>query len=150
MAVSSAETTLESSALAATAPLDYIDIIETVISSLADANSAQVSHTGSGTIWKFRYGQLEVFVQLTGSSEDDLFTVWTKVFPLSAPPEVTLLQRLLSLNWADTLEARFALYDDHVTVVASRTVADLSAGEISRAITLVASIAATHVDGLPA
>ncbi|WP_338462597.1 YbjN domain-containing protein [Synechococcus elongatus IITB7] len=150
MAVSSAETTLESLDVTATAPLDYIDIIETVISSLADADSAQVSHTGSGTIWKFRYGQLEVFVQLTGSSEDDLFTVWSKVFPLSSPADASLLHRLLTLNWAETLEARFALYDDHVTMVASRTVADLSAGEISRAITLVASIAATYVNGLPA
>lgn len=148
MAVSS-ETTLDSSALSATAPLDYIDIIETVISSLADADSAQVSHTGSGTIWKFRYGQLEVFVQLTGSSEDDLFTVWAKVFPLSESTDATLLQRLLTLNWADTLEARFALYDDHITMVASRTVADLSGGKISGAITLVASIAATYAEGLP-
>lgn len=150
MAVSSAETTLESLDVAATAPPDYIDIIETVISSLADSDSAQVSHTGSGTIWKFRYGQLEVFVQLTGSSEDDLFTVWAKVFPLSSPEDAALLRRLLTLNWAETLEARFALHDDTVTMVASRTVADLSAGEISRAITLVASIAATYVDGLPA
>lgn len=150
MAVSSAETTLESLDVAATAPLDYIDTIETVISSLAETDSAQVSHTGSGTIWKFRYSQLEVFVQLTGTGEDDLFTVWAKVIPLASPDNAAFLRRLLELNWAETLETRFALLDNDVTVLTSRTLADLSAGEISRAITLVASIAAEQAERLRA
>jgi hypothetical protein len=45
------------------------------------------------------------------------------------------------MNWSDTLETRFAIMNDTVVVVLQRAVADLSAGEISRAITLVATIA---------
>ena len=44
-------------------------------------------------------------------------------------------------NWSETLETRFAIMNDTVVVVSQRAVADLAPGEISRAITLVATIA---------
>jgi hypothetical protein len=39
------------------------------------------------------------------------------------------------------LEARFAILNDQVVIVTQRSLADLSPGEISRAITIVATIA---------
>jgi hypothetical protein len=48
------------------------------------------------------------------------------------------------MNWAETFETCFGLMGDRVVVLAQRTVADLSPGEISRSITLVASVADDH------
>ena len=44
--------------------------------------------------------------------------------------------------------SQFAVFDDQVVVVATRTVAELSPGEISRLITVVATIADDHDDAL--
>lgn len=118
-----------------------IDVIETVIASLADPGSSMVSHSQTGYLWKFGYGQAEIFVQLTGLTEDDLLTVWSNLLALPVPNEPQLLHHLLKLNWAQTQEARFALMDQEVVVLACRSVEDLSAGEISRAITIVGSLA---------
>lgn len=123
------------------APLDFIDQVETVITSLAESDSAQVSYSDEGYLWRFRYGTVEVLVQLTGTTEADVFTVWSCVLVLPVKDELGLHRRLLHLNWTTTMEARFALLGNEVVVAAARTVADLSAGEISRTITLVASLA---------
>ena len=56
------------------------EVIETVISSLDQDNTAMVSHTDEGSLWKFQYGSIEVFVQLTGESDDDLLNVWSSVY----------------------------------------------------------------------
>jgi hypothetical protein len=121
--------------------LNYIETIETVISSLAQEETAMVSHSNEGYLWKFQYGTVEVFVQLTGLTEDDMFTVWSIVLKPPFKNELELTQKLLTLSWAETLEARFALLQNQVAVVTTRTVADLSPGEISRAITIVATLA---------
>ena len=123
------------------------DVIETVISSMATADSAMVQKNDQGHAWKFVYGSVTVVVQLTGETDEDLFTVWADMMPL--PQEsLALLKEVMQLNWTDTLEARFAIREDHLVVSCQRTVADLSAGEISRAITLVATIADDHDDRL--
>ena len=44
------------------------------------------------------------------------------------------------MNWTSTLESRFAIFDSSIVVMSTRTVAELSPGEISRAITLVADV----------
>ncbi|ACK66383.1 Domain of unknown function DUF1821 [Rippkaea orientalis PCC 8801] len=131
-----------------TLPDDYIattsthhDVIETVISSLAENESAMVHHDGQEYFWKFNYGSVEVFVQLTGETDDDLLTVWSAVLKLPATDELGLMKKLLTMNWGETLETRFAIMNDKVVVLTQRTVADLSPEEISRAITLVATIA---------
>jgi hypothetical protein len=116
-------------------------VIETVISSLAQKDSAMVSHEGEGTVWKFEYGTVHVFVQLTGESDEDLLTVWSPVLKLPAKNEATLWRKLLEMNWSETLETCFAILNDQVVVLAQRTVADLSSEETSRLITLVATIA---------
>lgn len=121
--------------------VNYQDVIETVISSLDQDDTAMVSKTEAGHLWKFKYGSVEVFVQLTGSTDDDTFTVWSSVLKLPAKDELGLMQKLLQMNGTETLEARFAIIEDQVVVIASRTVAELSPGEISRAITIVATIA---------
>lgn len=126
------------------------DAIETVISSMAQGNSAMVQHSDQGVAWKFTYGSVSVFVQLTGEGDDDLLTVWADVLTLPVNDEVALLKEVMQLNWSDTLETRFALRDDHLVTLYQRTVADLSPGEISRAITLVATIADDHDDRLKA
>ncbi|WP_204153867.1 YbjN domain-containing protein [Leptolyngbya sp. CCY15150] len=119
----------------------YVDVIETVISSLEEDQSAMVSHTDDGDLWKFQYGTVEVFVLLTGNKEDDLFKVWATVMDLPAKDEPGLMRRLLEKNWSETLEASFGIVNQQVVALASRTVADLSPAEISRNITIVATIA---------
>ncbi|HEY9817548.1 MAG TPA: YbjN domain-containing protein [Candidatus Obscuribacterales bacterium] len=119
----------------------YVDVIETVISSLEEDQSAMVSHTDDGDLWKFQYGTVEVFVLLTGNKEDDLFKVWATVMDLPAKDEPGLMRRLLEKNWSETLEASFGIVNQQVVVLASRTVDDLSPAEISRNITIVATIA---------
>jgi hypothetical protein len=51
------------------------------------------------------------------------------------------MRHLLQMNWGGTFESRFAIVEDQVVVLSSRTVADLNPSEISRAITIVATIA---------
>ena len=120
---------------------NLVEVIETVIASLDSSDSAMVSHTDSGNLWKFKYGTVEVFVQLTGLAEDDMFTVWSSVLKLPAKDEPKLTRQLLERNWSTTLEARFGIVNDEVVVVTNRSLADLSPSEISRAITIVATIA---------
>ncbi len=122
------------------------EVIETVISSLDDKNTAMVNHTDEGSLWKFQYGSVEVFVQLTGETDDDLFTVWANVLQLPAKNEPGLMRRLLEMNWTGTFETCFSINNDMVMVSAQRTVADLYPGEISRIITLVANIADDNDD----
>lgn len=129
---------------------NHAEVVETVISSLDQDQSAMVSHQGNGYLWKFKYGSVEVFVQLTGSSDEDTFTAWATVLKFPVQNEAQLMRQLLEMNWAATFEARFAIMDEQIVVVASRTVAELSPGEISRAITVVASIADENDDRLQA
>lgn len=120
---------------------NYLDVIQTVISSMAQEDSAMVSHSDAGQIWKFKYGSVEVFVQLTGSTDEDTFTVWSSVLNLPAKNEPELMRKLLEMNGSETVESRFAIVNNQVVVIATRTIAEISPGEISRAITIVATIA---------
>jgi hypothetical protein len=52
-----------------------------------------------------------------------------------------LTRKLLAMNCAETFESHFAIMNEQVVVISQRTVADLSPGEISRSITLVATVA---------
>ena len=122
------------------------EVIETVISSLDRENTAMVSHTDEGSLWKFQYGSVEVFVQLTGETDNDLLTVWANVLKLPAKDESTLMRKLLEMNWSGTFETCFSIHDNRVLVSSQRTVADLHPGEISRIITLVANIADDNDD----
>ncbi len=124
------------------------EVIETVISSLDQDNTAMVSHSDEGSLWKFKYGSVEVFVQLTGEDDEDLLTVWSSVLQLPATDESGLMRRLLEMNWAGTFETCFSIQDDKVVVSAQRTVADLHPEEISRLITLVANIADDNDEAL--
>jgi hypothetical protein len=128
--------------------VNHVEIIETVISSLDQENTAMVSQNEEGHLWKFKYGSVEVFVQLTGSTDDDTFTVWSAVLQLPAKNEPELMRKLLEMNWSDTFEAHFAIVNSQVVVLSSRTVAELSPGEISRSITVVATIADDNDDAL--
>ncbi|MEO1802863.1 MAG: YbjN domain-containing protein, partial [Cyanobacteria bacterium J06629_2] len=117
------------------------EVIETVISSLDQDNTAMVSHTDEASLWKFSYGSVEVFVQLTGETDEDLLTVWSSLLELPAKDEPGLMRRLLEMNWTGTFETCFSIYDNKVMISAQRTVADMYPGEISRLITLVANLA---------
>ncbi|MFB2834684.1 YbjN domain-containing protein [Floridanema evergladense] len=128
--------------------VNYQDVIETVISSLAQDDTAMVNKTEAGHLWKFKYGSVEVFVQLTGSTDDDTFTVWSSVLKLPAKDELGLMRKLLQMNWTETFESRFAIIEDQIVVITTRTVAELSPGEISRAITIVATIADNNDEAL--
>ncbi len=130
--------------------IEHVEIIETVIGSLDPSKTAMVSHGQSGYIWKFTYGSVEVFVQLTGKTDDDVLTIWSYILNLPTQRQPDLMQKILKMNWDSTLEARFAIVDTQVVVMSTRTVADLSPGEISRAITLVANVADDHDDELKA
>ncbi len=126
------------------------EVIETVIGSMAQANSAMVLEDAQGQLWKFQYGSVEVFVQLTGETDEDLFTAWATVLTLPVEDELGLFKTILTMNSSQTLETRFALMNDQLVVMQQRTVADLSPGEISRAITLVAAIADDNDEDLKA
>lgn len=119
----------------------HTEVIETVISSLDRDNTAMVSHTDEASLWKFKYGSVEVFAQLTGESDDDLLTVWSSLLQLPAKDEPGLMRRLLEMNWSGTFETCFSIKDNKVMISSQRTVADMYPGEISRLITLVANIA---------
>lgn len=129
---------------------NYVEIIETVISSLQEDQSAMVSHTDDAYVWKFKYGSVEVFVQLPGLKEDDELSVWSPILKLPARDEAGLLRKLAEMNWKDTLESRFAIVEDQVVVCAKRTLAGLSPAEVSRNITIVATIADDNDEALQA
>ncbi|PNW40578.1 UNVERIFIED_CONTAM: hypothetical protein BEN50_01615 [Euhalothece sp. KZN 001] len=130
------------------AAASHLEVIETVISSLDQNDTAMVSRRDGGHLWKFQYGSVEVFVQLTGEADDDTLAVWSSVLKLPAKDESRLMRKLLEMNWSDTYETAFAIYNDSVVVLTHRTVADLSPVEISRALTLVASIADDNDESL--
>ncbi len=121
--------------------------IETVIYSLEENDSAMVQKNENAHLWKFQYSDVEVFVQLTGENSDDLFTVWSVVLSLPLDNESQTMRQLLELNWSSTFETSFAIMNEQVVVSAQRTVDDLSASEISRAITLVATVADEYKSG---
>lgn len=128
----------------------YVEVIQTVIASLEQDQSAMVSRTETGYVWKFKYGSVETFVQLTGMTDEDTFTVWSPVMQLPAKDEASLMRRLLEMNWSDTFEACFSIFNNQIVVVSTRTVAELSPGEISRIITIVATIADENDEALQA
>ncbi|NJM99811.1 MAG: YbjN domain-containing protein [Phormidesmis sp. RL_2_1] len=119
----------------------YVDVIETVISSLEQEGTAMVNHSESGYLWKFQYGTVDVYVQLSGESDDDTLTTWSPVHKLPVQNEAAMMRYLLTLNCGNTFEACFGLLDQSVVVFASRTLKDINASEISRLMTIVASIA---------
>jgi hypothetical protein len=122
-------------------PVGVVDVIETVIASLEDGGSAMVNRNDEGYLWRFRYGSVDVFVQLTGTTDEDTLIVWASVLQLPVQNEKLLLRRLLEMNWAETFESRFCIVDNDVVISTTRMVADLSAGEISRNLTVVATMA---------
>lgn len=121
--------------------LDYVEVIQTVIASLQQDESAMVSKTAEGYVWKFKYGSVEVFVQLTGMNDQDTFTAWAAVLQLPAKDEPRLMRHLLEMNWSGTFESCFGIYNDQVVVLSTNALANLTPGEISRIITVVATIA---------
>ncbi|MFN4067677.1 MAG: YbjN domain-containing protein [Thermosynechococcus sp.] len=131
-------------------PENLVEIIETVIASLHQGDTPLVGQTDSGKIWMFRYGSAEVFVQLGGQTEEDFLTIWSPVLPLPVRDELGLYHKLLTLNWLNTLEAHFAIAEDQVQVVATRTLGGITAGEISRLITIVATLADEYDDAFRA
>lgn len=130
--------------------LDHVEVIETVISSLEQDSSAMVSHTDEGHLWKFKYGSVDVFVQLTGESDSDALTVWSPVLTLPAKEESKLMRHLLEMNCGETLEACFGISGNQVVVLASRILQDISPAEISRLMTIVATIADDNDEALVA
>ncbi len=131
-----------------TISINHVELIQTVIASLDQDESAMVSHTQEGYLWKFKYGSVEVFVQLTGLSDEDTITVWSSVLQLPAKDEARLMRQLLEKNWSDTFEACFGIFNEQVVVLSTRTLAELSPGEISRIITVVATIADENDEAL--
>jgi hypothetical protein len=131
--------------------VSYAEEIETVIASMAVDQKVMVGQNeAGGHLWKFKYGSVEVFVQLTGETENDTLTVWAFVLQLPAKNEAELMRKLLEMNWLSTLESHFAIVDNQVAVISTRTMAEISIGEISRGITIVATIADENDDLLQA
>jgi len=129
---------------------NHLEVIETVISSLEQDESAMVNRTDKGTFWKFKYGSVEVFVQLTGNSDEDILTIWSPVLNLPAKDEPKLMRHILEMNCGETFEACFGILGQQVVVLTSRPLADISPGEISRLMTIVATIADDNDEALQA
>ncbi len=119
----------------------YVEVIETVISSLEQEGTAMVNRSEDGYLWKFRYGTVDVYVQLSGETDEDMLTTWSPVHKLPVQNEAQMMRRLLELNCGSTFEACFGLLDQRVVVFSTRTLKDINASEISRLMTIVASIA---------
>lgn len=135
--------------IAETASINHVEVIENVIDSLEQDDSAMVSHTPEGGyLWKFKYGTVQVFVQLNGTSDEDTITVWSAVLNLPAKDEPKLMRYLLELNCSSTFEARFGIIENRVVVISTRTLAELCPGEVSRLITVVATIADNNDEAL--
>ncbi|NEN88273.1 MAG: YbjN domain-containing protein [Okeania sp. SIO3H1] len=130
--------------------LSYIEEIETIIANMAEDQKVMVANNEAGHLWKFQYGSVEVYIRLTGETDDDTFDVWSYVLKLPAKNEPELMRRLLEMNWLSTMESHFAIVDNQIVILATRTVAELSPGEISRAITIVATLADDNDDVLAA
>jgi hypothetical protein len=127
--------------------INHVEVIENVIDTLEQDNSAMVSHPEEGGfLWKFNYGSVEVFVKLSGTSDEDTITVWATVIKLPVQDESKLMRHLLEMNCSSTLEARFGIIENQVVVITTRTLAELSTGEVSRLITIVATIADDNDD----
>lgn len=132
-----------------TTSINHIEIIENVIDTLEQDDSAMVSHPVEGGYrWKFNYGSVEVFVQLTGTTDEDTITVWSAVLKLPAKDEAKLMRQLLEMNASSTFEAHFAIIENQLVVMGTRTLADLSPGEVSRLITVVATVADNNDEAL--
>ncbi|MEH2329896.1 YbjN domain-containing protein [Nostoc sp.] len=132
-----------------TTSINHLEVIENVIDSLEQDDSAMVSHTPEGGyLWKFKYGSVEVFVKLNGTTNEDTITVWSTVLNLPAKNEPKLMRYLLELNCSSTFEARFGIIENRVVVISTRTLAELSPGEVSRLITVVATIADNNDEAL--
>ena len=126
----------------ATTGINYVEVIENVIHSLEQDDSAMVSQpSDGGYLWKFKYGSVEVFVRLTGKTDEDTLTVWSAVLKLPAKDEPKLMRNLLEMNCSSTFEARFGIIESQVVVISIRTLAELSPSEASRLVTVVATIA---------
>jgi hypothetical protein len=98
----------------------------------------------------FTYGSVNVYVQLTGETEEDTLSLWSPVLTLPAKDELGLFKHLLEMNCNETLEARFGLSGNQVLVITTRTLEDISAAEISRLMTIVATVADDADDVLKA
>ena len=116
-----------------------VQTIQTVIASMDAENSALENQTED--TWKFCYGTVEVVVNITGLEPDDTFTVFSVVLSAPFKDEAKMNRWLLEKNASDTFEARYAIQNDQVLVLSSRSIDDLSPAEISRIITIVAAIA---------
>ncbi|MEL6382195.1 MAG: YbjN domain-containing protein [Cyanobacteria bacterium J06626_18] len=121
---------------------DHIEVIEAVITSLDQNQSAMVSRGEDGSfLWKFSYGSVEVYVRLTGTQDEDILTVWSPVLSLPAKDEPKLMHHLLEMNCGETFEACFGILGEQIVVLASRPLADMTPGEASRIMTIAATIA---------
>ena len=130
--------------------INYVEVVETVISSLAQEQSAMVNHKAEGYLWKFAYGSVEIFVQLTGLTDEDTLMVWSSLMDVPASNNAALMRKLLQMNWAETAEARFGIFNNQIVVLSWRTLAGLSPEEIARSITVVAFVADANDESLKA
>jgi len=119
-----------------------VETIQTVIASMDADNSALENQTND--TWKFQYGTVEVVVNITGIAPTDTFTVFATVLTAPFKNEAQMTRWLLEKNATETFESRYAIQNDQVLVLSSRSVEDLSPAEISRIITIVAAIADTN------
>lgn len=133
-----------------TSNINHIEVIENVINTLAEKGSAMVSHPPKSGyyLWKFNYGSVNVFVQLTGITDENTLTVWSGVLQLPAENEAKLYRQLLEMNYSSTFEARFGIIDNEIVVLATRALAGISPGEVSRLVTVVATIADDNDEAL--
>jgi hypothetical protein len=128
----------------------HVDVIETVIASLDQGGNAMVSRDEDGYLWKFTYGSVTVYVQLTGIGDEDTLTVWSPLLNLPVANQTALMHELLAMNCGETFEACYGISNQEVLVLASRILADINPGEISRLMTIVATIADDMDDVLKA
>ncbi len=138
----------DSFALDTELPLTIQEQIVAAISSLTDTPIYE-NHQ-SGHTWKFTYGTVTVYVHLSGEASSDVFTVWAPVLNLPVKKQEALYAALLEKNWSETLEARFCVWNEQVILNHTRSLDGLNVSEITRAITVVATLADEYDEPLAA
>lgn len=124
----------------------FAETIQTIIAGMDSEKTAVVNQTND--TWKFKYGTVDVLVNITGDQPTDTFTVLSNVMSSPFKDESRMMKLLLEKNASETFEAHFAIQNDQVIVIASRSVEDLSPAEISRLITIVSAIADSNDESL--
>jgi len=93
-------------------------------------------------VWKFKRGSASLAITLS----EYFVSTESVIFQVPQQNREKLFRYLLEKNFMETLEAKFALQDDDISVVYNRSTDGLDKSEISRMIDVVSRLADKYDD----